>query len=255
MVSKTIFIKVRNYADGQPYGSYNDFYRMASISGYDLCYLEEIDYESDNIYIISPNIYIPNEVFKPNRTCKIILWQLERYDRPDFIDLRYDKIWVSYPECPYPDAEYVFFGGYKDFANIIEVNKCYDFTYMAYLYGERERKVNELRKQYTFAPDYYDFDLRNIELQKSRVGLCLHQDNIPLIEPIRYTIFSCYKLPLLCEMSTSFSPYFVYSYEEFLKGCNFVEITNWQSNYKLVTEERTFKICVDEAIKKYKLNL
>lgn len=77
-----------------------------------------------------------------------------------------------------------------------------------------------------------------------------HEHSLDLIEPLRLTVFSCMKLPILAEQSLNFSPYYTYSYESFLANPNFEEICNWKDNWELMTETFTFKEQILNALRR-----
>jgi hypothetical protein len=235
--------------------SYNDFWRMVMLSGFATCEVSEIDPQSNNTYIVPFNYMgwlLPPEKFTTDRKAKYILWQLER---TNLIDEAYDEIWLSYygiPELQHPKAKYVPFGGHKDFVVPIEgLEKEYDFYHMCYLPGRRYAMVENLASQgYKIAPCPEDFESKNRLLQQSKYGLCLHQDELKYIEPIRYTVFSLYKLLLIAEDSSSFYPYLAIPFD-----CwhNLVlhpyTQTFIEKNYELFTEYFSFTNCVNNALR------
>jgi hypothetical protein len=244
------FVHIK-HPDGYYYPSYNDYFRLVHLSGFDECDLEEVDPQSSNTYIFTLNYHgidqgpIPDVYLMPGkRSARMILHQLERYN---IVDERFDEIWVYDQSLMiHPKCKYVFVGGHRDFCIPRRTaTKAYDFYHMAYLYGERLRKV-ELISHYRIAPAPYEFEAKNFLLQSSKVGLCLHQDNRLLIEPIRYTVFSCYKLPLLAERSLP-NEYMTYSFSEFIEG-EFQLNDMREHNYELVMT-KDFKSQILEALK------
>ena len=255
-----VFVNVRNpYTKnessplGDRYHSYWDFWRIVELSEFKICEFSEVNPQSQTIYIIPHNDRVPDWFFDTPRTAKFILWQVERYN---LVDTRYDEIWfydkTIHDLVVYPKAKYVFFGGDSRLMRVIDTPKIYDFFHMMHAHGRRQIMADDLeRRGFTLAPCPYDYEPKNLSMQQSRVGLCLHQDEMHFIEPFRYTVFSCYKLPLLCEPGNA-TPFMTYSYEHFLRFNEPIShITNWQDNYDLVTNKMPFKQCVLNALKDY----
>src|ERR1700678_4271845 len=86
------------------YGSYTDFWKLVELSGFDTCYIDEIDISLENTYIFTPingeyGAHILAQKNDPNkiRRAKLIWWNLERQLSVDnsTIDNIIDEIWVS----------------------------------------------------------------------------------------------------------------------------------------------------------------
>jgi hypothetical protein len=258
-LNKTYFVHIRNPRTGEYYSAYNDYFRLVHISGFQECDLEEVKPHSNNTYIFTLNYHglnqgpIPDEYFPKTRTARYILHQIERYN---IIDDRYDEIWLSdrsMPELNHPKTKYVVLGGDRNFMQPLQhLDKEYDFYHMCYTVGRRGPMITDLaRSGFSIADAPEDWTYKNRYMQQSRVGLALHQhpDSVEIIEPLRYTVYSCMKLPILAERSTDAFPYFTYSYEDFLKNPVLTTIINWQDNYELLTGKYTFKYCMVEALR------
>ncbi len=247
------FVKMRN-DQGELYPSYIDYWKLVELSGFRTCELNEVDRDSDNVYIFSPVNGNTIAWMQSPHKARFICWQLERPNKQDATCREYGiksvgEMWVSdralAEAC---NCTYVPMGGHPDLVKMTN-DPCgeYDFVHMAYLYGERKAKVDALaREGYKIAPA--SFKNRDSILMKSKYGLCLHQDEFPTIEPLRYTLFACACLPIFAEKSDDFYPYKVFDISEIGKYSEdfMFDISNY--NNKLLTEELTFKNCVLNAL-------
>jgi hypothetical protein len=259
------FVKVRN-DQGEVYGSYRDYWRLVALANFPTCELSEIDKESTNTYIVSPDNGNVAAVLAGSHTCKFILWQLER---PGWVEnqvpAHFDEMWVSdrYHKSLIPDdnCKYVTLGGHPDLATGVKGEPEWDFVLTAYIYGKREAQVAALKEQgYTFAPNGYDYAEREYSLNHSRYGLCLHQDEMPIIEPLRYVLYACYDLPIVNEKTEDCFPYRVAAAPNGLSGFEMLlhrsfipeEENNLavsaRINKQIVTEELTFRKSVEGAL-------
>lgn len=258
-----IFIKVFNDS-GHPYDwsygipagshSYTDYHALIRLSGFKTCELGEVDFDSENYYIFAPkNGYTDAALNRPHR-CKIIHWSLER---PGTEDCAYvDETWVSdryqHRLANNPRFRYVPMGGHPSLGGDRKLPILWDLAFFSYMVGEREAKIHRLfEKGLLIAPNGYG-EAREYGLAHSRFGLCLHQTPHPIIEPLRYTLFACWRLPLICEWSEDFWPYNVLPFEPDLKTVlemdqGFVEDTA-RANYVTLTERLTFRNCVEQAV-------
>jgi len=246
-----IFVKIRN-DEGEIYRSYHDFWRLVDLSGFDKCELSEVDKDSDNIYIFSPvNGNTINYINTPHKA-RFIAWQLERPNNGDEnkegIDRHgIEEMWFyDRAICKRDGLKYVIIGGHPDLGG--EKTECqYDMMNMCYLYGKRTRQCNKLiQRGLSLSPNSYDLKERDIELASSRYGLCLHQDDEPVIEPLRFVLFACWKLPLIVEYSHDYHPYLIQGWDKDID--NEVAILQAEYNYRLMTEVHTFRRCVEDAL-------
>jgi hypothetical protein len=255
----TYFVHIRNPRTGEYYSSYNDYFRLVHLSGFKECDLEQVDPASDNTYIFTLNFHglnqepIPDEYFPDGRSARYIHHQIERVN---LIDERFDEIWFSdksIPELRHPKARYVTLGGHQDFMEPLpDVQKQYDFSHMCYPAGRRFGMLEDMLKRgFSLAPAPIEWEEKNRVMQESKMGLALHQhgDSLDMIEPLRYTVFSCMKLPILAEKSKDFYPYEVFDYEMFLANPNIGDLQRkWEANWIKMTWQFTFERCVLERL-------
>jgi len=247
---KIVFAIIRN-DNGNTYDSYTDLWSLVHLSGFETCELDDIDRESDNIYIMSPNNGNVHAAMKVPRKCKCVLWQLERANSiehaPHLCPPYFDETWVSdrylHSIIGNPKCRFVIMGGHSGLGREPAPIKLYDFVHISYLYGSREADVIHLERQgYKMAPNGWG-QARDHSLAHSKFGLCLHQDAMPIIEPLRYTLFSCWKLPLITAHSHDPHPYEVFDIHH-------LNISKWQHNYNKLTGPCNFRTCVENAATK-----
>ena len=189
-------------------GSYTDYYRLVELAEFSICYVDEIDWQSENTYI---NIYFcfPNqEKFPKDRKCKMIYWFLER-DIEVKRDKRFDEVWISDRwAAKQTGYKYVILGtDIRLRMGEIELPKKFDFIHLSYETDRRARVYNFLRQtNQTIAPNAWGQE-RDGLLRQSKAMLAVHQDETPMIEPLRYALASVYHLPILAEYSHDFYPF------------------------------------------------
>lgn len=246
-MNEVTFVLVRN-DEGVIYDSYTDFYNLVELSDFKTCELDDIKEPGTYIFPVDNGNVKECLMAKDRSKYKFILWYLERGTPPNY----YDEIWVSDRWfAKQLKVKYVPLGGHRDlsYANSFGVlpldNKLYDFIPLSYLYGERLNKVEQLKENYTIAPNGWGEE-RDFNLSASRYGLCLHQDDQPIIEPLRYTLFACCKLPIVAEYSEDYDPYRVIPFENFIDLNDRSDLV--RDNYLKMTEELTFKKCVEDNL-------
>ena len=235
-----IFVKMRR-DDGRTYDSYDDYWSLVALAGFPTCEIKDIDLRSTNQYVVSPhNGNILPTLMERERRCRLILWHLERGHPPD----GYDEIWAS--DRWFADrigARYVVLGGHPALPAFNGAAggqpKVYDAVHLAYINRRRQRLLARVQ-HLKLAPDGLG-RARDEALHRTRVGICWHQDDQPIIEPLRYMLFSCFKLPLFAEYSNDPYPYLTHPHDH-------IDPTETRHNYKTVTEEFLFKDQVLQAI-------
>ena len=246
-----IFVKTRTHyyicndpkCDKKHSGSYTDYWDLVKLAEFPVCYVDEIDFESDNIYICSP---INGEYnIQKKRKCKLIHWLLERPSEGLKVDDRFDETWISdrWFASLVPTAKYVTLGtDYRLRKGDLLHKKKYDFIHLSYLTDRRKRVIDDLAgRGFSFAPNSWGEE-RHIALCSSNAMLALHQDEYPVIEPLRYALASAYHLPILAEFSRDFYPFKIY--KEYPSMIKLV----WLENKNPLDEDYQFKKCIMEAL-------
>jgi hypothetical protein len=245
-------IFVRTYNDeGKIRDSYQDYWLLVKLSGFAECELDAVKRGSNNTYIFSPDDGNVKAFCEVPHQAKYVLWQLERPGHvKSEVPVYFDEMWVS--DCYFNtlvtgNCRYVTLGGDPGFGEFsFNEPKEYNFAHMSYEFGRRHDIYQDLRNLgYKLAPNAWPPARAEI-LKKSGAMLCIHQDKLPIIEPLRYTIAACYGLPIVAEYSKDVYPYMV----EFLDEPDLMDKhaqAVW--NYRKLTKELTFKKCVEEALK------
>lgn len=234
--------------------SYTDLWALVRLSGFEEIDTKDVDFDSDDTVIFFPENGNSRAALSRPHRCKIILWSLER---PGTEDCPYaDEIWVSdryqFLLASNPKFRYVPMGGHPDLGGQPAHPKSWDFACLSYLVGDRLAKVQGLAsKGFLIAPNAYGED-RDLILAHSRWGLCLHQTSHPIIEPLRYTLFACWRLPLVCEWSEDFWPYRTIPYQDTMSTLLAMDsgfIQDYvEDNHAMMTKTLTFRRCVEQAV-------
>lgn len=198
-MSDIIFAKTRHH-----YQSYVDYWRMIELSGFDTCYVDEIDPDSDNTYIVTPdNDEVRNAGWPKAPRAQIIHWDLEwrlqpiepipgvrRYWHMDkFVA---DRIGVQYAPM----------GGH---AGLREQKpskgQFYDVAYLGYMVPRREHIAIWMRERgLEVSPSSAWDDKRHDVLTRSYMYLHVHQnDDIKGVPALRLIVAAAYQLPFLSE--------------------------------------------------------
>ncbi len=245
-MSEIIFID--HFPKDNPTGpirqSYVDLFHMVDLWGYKRCGYREVNYQSDNIYVVTFKDGTSDATFSSEeakaRKCKIVLWQIEWMEWkdgelhfPEWAGEKYnimgewmwaDEIWMSdkhaiklieiFNPTQAHRFRYVFLGGHPDFGaqDYDGREKLWEAVHISYLTGFRGQKYEFLRavNGNTFwGPNGWGED-RHKALLNARWGINLHQGEMPVITPQRFMIYASYSLPILTEYCANPSPYIVF---------------------------------------------
>lgn len=183
------------------YQSYTDLYRLIELAGYPLIYIDEIDDQSDNMYILT---IINDEVTGwPNARAKIVAYDLEWHDSPPLI-LGVSDVWAA--DAFYAQrigARYIPLGSDSRLNPIPDAERTeeYDVALLAYMGPTRRQEVQEgLRSRgITIMPNAWG-DERHNGLLSSRAMCHIHQlDNFPCVAAQRLAIAAAYRMPYFTE--------------------------------------------------------
>ena len=176
------------------------------MSGIPICYPDEIAWDSDNTYIISPlNGEFPNPL--PSRSCKIIWLNIERptksdgwlFDRPDF-----DRIWVCDQNwAKRTGSEFLIMGSHTGLGHMAP--KVYDWISCTYNTNRRQLVWSKISDLY-MAPNGWPITIeeRAAALAASRLYVVPQQDDPPhAVTPLRFAIAAAYKLPMMYEAANT----------------------------------------------------
>lgn len=210
------------------YDSYVDFWRLVELSEFPTVYVDEIDFQSDNLYITAPmngdyRAHLANHAH--DRKCTLAHWLLERptpegRESPADAIRRYtdanreleamryvDQTIVSDPLlAKITGFKYVPMGSHALLGEPGNDKQC-DFIGLMAPYPRRAflfdgGRVKTEWNGMTFAPNVNgikDPGIRHGFLQKARFGLNVHNDVHPFCEPLRFALFAAYALPVVTE--------------------------------------------------------
>jgi hypothetical protein len=192
-----------------------------------------------------------------SRKCQLIHWNLER-EIGDSVEYC-DEVWVADRHYAFmanhPKVHHVPLGGHKDLGGLPNDVKIYDFAAFSYDYGAREHHMNMTKSfGFTVAPNTFDLVERDRLLAGSHYGLSLHQTPVPIIEPPRYVLFACWRLPIVAESIVDPFPYAVIPWDPACKALLAMPPKTIQKvvdhNYSMVTGKYSFRNCVERGVQK-----
>jgi hypothetical protein len=273
------------------YDSYIDFWRLVELSGYETCYVDEMDiHDKSKTYIVSPMNgefapFIQNRLLKGARQSGLFLWNLERpsgssglgryrSDNQEMVDKGWlDAILVSDMQLA-RDAgfKYLPLGSHESLGVPgIFADKLYAIIHLScysnnrsWLF-DRPDKPKDRIGDVIIAPNGWG-DERHRHLQLSRFMLSVHQDGMPYIEPLRFSLAAAYALPIIGEASLDTFPYrtgsdiYMYPYQAarsmltfttFVRSLADYQDTLWNSNGHGLRDRMTVEFSFRSCIRKY----
>lgn len=207
----TYFVQTRTMLQPHTYDGYRDFFRLAELSGYRLCYINEVDPDSDNVYIVTPLNGEWEHGWPGDVRAQIILWDLEwRLKESDYawpesalkIPPGVQRVWAS--DKWYADrieAQYVPLGSHVDLANPNTAEGVgWDVAPLAYRSGRRSHTINQLAARgLSIAPNAWGTE-RDTILKHSQAIVHIHQhDRVPTVAPLRFALAAAWRKPLISE--------------------------------------------------------
>lgn len=204
----TIFARTRH-----TYQSYGDFWKLAELSGYPLCFVDEIDVDSDETYVLTPmngeveGLY-PSWRTPGNRRARLIWWFLERLDSTPMLGdgsferhrRAFDQVWVSdrWMSRQHDALRHVVLGSDRRLGRP-KLKNVYDYTHQSYVWGRREAFYLQLRAMgLREGPNAWEGE-RDLVLRRSVVMVHVQQYELPLYTPLRFALAAAYALPLVTE--------------------------------------------------------
>lgn len=188
------------------YDPYLDFWKLVELSGFKWQYLDEIDWDTQQIVIATPANAEWTQIPIRHKT-RLIHWNLERslidYPPGEMASpqspVQADEVWASDRAMAASiGAKYVFLGGHRTFGSVDQRSKQFDYITLMYWSGRRQGLRHALQ---SLSCGDGPRGERHERLMASRLMISAHQDDSPWIEPLRYTIAGCYALPHLAERS------------------------------------------------------
>jgi hypothetical protein len=209
-MSQVVFVQTRTMLQPNTYDGYRDFFRLAELSGYKTCYINEVDPASGNTYIVTPLNGEWNHGWEGDVNAQIILWDLEwRIGESSYqwaenlltIPPGVARVWAS--DKWYADrinAEYVPLGSHPGLVGTTTTDQAFDVAPLAYRTGRRNAAFGQMERHgLTMVPNSWG-DARDAALKASRAVVHVHQhDNVPTVAPLRFAIAAAWHKPLISE--------------------------------------------------------
>lgn len=269
-MSDVYFVRMPEMKDGI-YPGYVDFFRLAELSGYPVIYLDEIDPQSDNTYILTPlNGNWTQGWQKPK--ARIALWDLEwrlktgegyQWAESELvIPPGVSEVWAS--DSWYAGqigATYVPLGSHPGLVEHEPPGAAYDVAFMAYMGPGRRNHIAGLleEQQVSVAPSVWNPD-RDALLKSAACMVHVHQwDNINTVAPLRFAIAAAYGLPLISEQVEQRS-----IFDGSVLFCDYAQLVDYTATlvkrhaarlqehgaalHDLLCEEYSFRKCVERAL-------
>ena len=196
------------------YQSYSDLYRVIELSGYPVCYVDEMDLEdASKTFILCVLNGEWHEGWHDNVKSQVIFWDYEyhgnflgQYDT-NIKPLGISRVWL--PDAWLAryhagvNAEYVLMGGHPGLNPEPErvESPIYDVAYIGYRDVYRRQVVMQQMAALgvTHSPNGWGHE-RHEALLRSRAYLRIHQwDRVPAMSPQRIAVAAAYRLPVIHE--------------------------------------------------------
>lgn len=186
------------------YASYRDYYKLIELSGFQTCYIDEIQPDSTNAYLITIlNGEMPEGGY-PGASARIILTDLE-WHLDGIPPLANVEMWAAdrwYAERL--GARYVPMGSHpKLCAENTPKQDLYDVAYFGYFDGVPRRQVIRqqlIQRGVKVSPTGAWGAERHALLRNSAAFLHVHQlEGAPTIAPLRMVVAAAYALPVITE--------------------------------------------------------
>lgn len=189
------------------YQSYTDLKSLVKLAAFRSILVPEVDWTSQSPHIFCAGMpggdwpVLP----EPSKRPRCIFWNLERYALPS--DHPWDEIWCSDRWfAGEQGARYVTLGSDPALCTPVPHESIYWYAHMSYLSHRRQQVMRKLIGTSTLAPNCWG-EARNLALLSSKEMLCIHQDELPIIEPLRYALAAAYMLPIVAEWCHDFWPW------------------------------------------------
>ena len=254
------------------YASYRDLYRLIELSGFPTCFIDEVDPDSDNAYIVTIlNGEVRDGGYLGSRA-RILLWDLEwhlstdgyfrqPFAAPPGVEILAADKWYA----EQIGARYVPMGSHPGLRETVtDHSKQYDVAYIGYINGvtRRERIRQQLiQRGVRVSPPTAWGTERDWLLNDSIAYLHVHQwDNVPTIAPLRMVVAAAYSLPVIIETVADagiFEQYITdFDYNALavgIAGClnkphNLLLAEEGQALHRLLCRDLTFRKSIEAAL-------
>lgn len=246
------------------YGTHVDFWRLAELSGFPIIPLSQIDPQSDNTYIYTPNNG-ENQNGWQNPRARIIHYALEwNLDGVDNTPLGVSDVWCGdKAHAEKFKYKYVPLGshpGLNESQNRGMPSSNYPMFDVAFMgYKDPPRRARVLHELYeagvSIAPNGWGLQ-RSLALTDSKCMIAIHQfDNLPVLPPLRMCIAAAHKLTVITESVENAGIFqhdiIQWSYDELVHMTRLIVKDQYQAAMlKGLGESLYQKLCVDFTFRK-----
>lgn len=251
-----IFVRTRH-----EYDSYRDLWRLVDVSGYDTCYVDEMDIQDREQCYIVP--LLNGEWTHEHTRARIIHWNME-WMRPNLTYPTHPgirEVWTAdKAHSQRTHLRYVPVGSdvkLRDKGGRVNKSPEYDVAMLSYLSGRRSAIAYALEDAgYRLAPNVGPAQGRHDVLLNTRVVLHVHQEETRAISPLRLAVAAAYKLPALSEMCENPGIHDCVPFGDYEHLVAHVESwLEWgdldgraEALHERLCKDYTFKKCVDAAL-------
>jgi hypothetical protein len=193
------------------YDPYNDFFRLAELSGYPVCYIDEMDiHDPSKCYVIAPRNGEWGDWSQAQ--ARLIWWQLEWEAASDPCPPGVAEKWTSDAwHARKIGARFVPLGSHPGLNPGGAVSWQHDAIFLGYSQAWRRgnmlQNLHERGLHVNVAGNTWG-DNRHNALLSARIMLHIHQhDNVATIAPLRWAIAAAYRMPLYAESMVDPSPF------------------------------------------------
>lgn len=192
-----IFVRTRHH-----YDSYNDLWQLVELSGFPTCYVDEVDADDGNTYILPTRNGEWGDGW-PGARAHLIHWNLEWEDYPPLAGIA--QVWHS--DAWFGGAHglrYVPMGSHpalKPFDQEYVPDVGYDAAFLGYMIPRRQQVWTWLKERNLRVTTNGAWGLdRHRLLMQSALYLHVHQhDDKPGMPPLRLVVAAAYSLPFITE--------------------------------------------------------
>lgn len=211
MMPDTIFAKTRHR-----YDSYSDFWSLVELSGFQTCFVDEIDPSASAAYVYTPHTgeaaaiaALPRE-----RRARIVWWNLERPEpdgaKPDLGAFRAsvdrvlehaDAAWVSdrHYASLHPRLIHAVAGSHPGIPLAGErPPDAFDVCHMSYVNSRRNSPLQETSRGWRVGPNSWG-QQRDSVLKSTKVMVNVHQTDTAVGEPLRFALAAAYGMAVASE--------------------------------------------------------
>lgn len=208
-MNKVIFARTQHHYQG-----YDDFFRLVELSGFPICYLDDVNWSDPALTVIATPKHPEWAIIPRDHRCRLIWWTLERGHAdepqmdmsnphvPDYVN----EVWASDKAFAATiGAKYVFLGGHRAFGSVNVSARQFDYITLMAPFGRRTVVFHGLDARGLTSADLPGGTwgpARRERLMHSKLMVSCHQDQYAWSEPIRFMIAACYCLPILTETCT-----------------------------------------------------